>query len=544
MKKLRLLIVKGVRFHDEDVEGDRFHDEDVEGPCFLSNELQYISYNNYPGSPFPADFQPMKLVVLTLRNTLQKELWQDYKRLPQLKKLTIEYSKKLVSTPNFDGFPSLEYLKLHHCDSLEAIHPSLGNCNSLVNLFVNKCKKLRTFPTIVCMKNLEILEIIKCQALVKFPEIQASMDSLKKLIMKNVGIEVLPASSIGYYCTNLIFLKLTDCEKLRRIEGNFHASKHLEKLKIKNKHKLEKLPNDLFSVCVCNLKRLDLSDCKLEDGEIPCSVGELFNLIKLDLSGNNFSRLHFSLLKLTRLKALNLSDCNKLLTFPELPSNVDLFLGYNSDSLESMGDFYKNCKSLSLVFLAESNDVSGAEGLLQCMLHGKAINHHMVLCVDGLEIPKTFKPPLLEGSRCRLQLPKNWYNDFSGFLMCAVLTEDDAPDINLKHEQSNTMGMNFEAELWNECNDDDYVTSVSYVSFDSLRHTTWWDSNSNAVSFSFEGCQNIWCSGFGVKLVARENESVTTETATDSSEFWEDEDDYTFKFNFVDDTKSSLKLRC
>ncbi|XP_071699148.1 TMV resistance protein N-like [Rutidosis leptorrhynchoides] len=93
MKELRLLLVHATECaHD-------YSDQNVEWPSFLSNELHYISYNNYPGSLFPADFQPTKLVVLKLRYTLQKELWQSYKRLPQLKKLTIKHADNLVSTP-------------------------------------------------------------------------------------------------------------------------------------------------------------------------------------------------------------------------------------------------------------------------------------------------------------------------------------------------------------------------------------------------------------------------------------------------------------
>ncbi|XP_071696789.1 TMV resistance protein N-like isoform X1 [Rutidosis leptorrhynchoides] len=363
MKKLRLLIVRSPLFSKSL--------EDVEGPSFLSNDLQYISWENYSGSLFPADFQPTKLVVLELEHTLQKELWQGYKRLPQLKKLTIDDAKKLVSTPNFDGFPCLENLQLSRCDSLEEIHPSLGNCNSLVNVYVSQCKKLRSFPTIIYMKNLETLDIRNCEALVEFPEIHASMDSLKKLAIIWVGIEVLPASSIGHYCTNLISLDLRFSDTFKRVEGNFQALKHLEKLKIEfaswYQPKLEKLPNDLLSNC--NLKRLNLSECKLEDGEIPCDVGELFNLTVLDLSHNNFSRLPFSLWKLTRLKALKLIFCEKLLEFPELPSSVDLFRGDICSSLQSMGEFYKNCKSLSQVTLSNSNNVTGVNGLLQCMLH-------------------------------------------------------------------------------------------------------------------------------------------------------------------------------
>ncbi|XP_071697030.1 TMV resistance protein N-like [Rutidosis leptorrhynchoides] len=560
MRKLRLLIVSG----------DRFHVHHVEGPCFLSNELQYISWKYYPRCPFPADFQPTKLVFLKLENTLQKQLWQGYKRLPQLKKLIIHNAHKLVSTPNFGGFPCLEYLKLGGCNSLEEIHPSLGNCNSLVNVFVSYCDKLRDFPNIICMQNLETLDITLCRALAEFPEIHVRMDSLKMLTISEVGIEVLPASSIGHYCTNLISLKVTNCKKLKRIEGNFQEMKQLEKFAFSGLFIHVKLLKDLFSRD-CLLRKLDLSCCLLKDGEIPCDVGELFNLTLLNLSWNNFSRLPFTLLKLTHLKALNLSFCHNLLELLELPSSVDLFIGNNCNSLESIGDFYKNCKRLSQVYLSDSNSVTGAEGLLQCMLHGKAINHHMKLYVDGLEIPKTFIPPLRRGSTCRLQLPQNWYNDFCGFLMCSVLKKGSIRNqrISLKHEQSKRMGMNVEPGLWKECDEDDKYTRVVYVSFDSLRHTTWWDSNSNAVSFSVgvdikDVCRGLGvnnkdvCRGFGVKLVARETNSVITETATDFSEywdsdsfefgdtnfslFWEDKDNCTFKFKIVDDTKSTLKI--
>ncbi|XP_035844835.1 TMV resistance protein N-like [Helianthus annuus] len=68
MKKLRLLCVTTL----DDL-------ENVEGTNFLSNELQYISWFNYPASPFPDNFQPMKLAVLELSYNKQKELWKGYK---------------------------------------------------------------------------------------------------------------------------------------------------------------------------------------------------------------------------------------------------------------------------------------------------------------------------------------------------------------------------------------------------------------------------------------------------------------------------------
>ncbi|KAD4585152.1 hypothetical protein E3N88_22753 [Mikania micrantha] len=54
-------------------------------------------------------------------------------------------------------------------------------------------------------------------------------------------------------------------------------------------------------------------------------------------------------------------------------------------------------------------------------LNGNAIeNGSMLLLLPRLETPMGFTPPLLRGSRYTLQLPENWCDDFSGFLICAV----------------------------------------------------------------------------------------------------------------------------
>ncbi|KAL8252520.1 hypothetical protein R6Q59_036213 [Mikania micrantha] len=52
----------------------------VEGPAFLSNELRYFRWKGYPArSPFPDGFQLVKLVVLKLDKSFQKEVWKGCK---------------------------------------------------------------------------------------------------------------------------------------------------------------------------------------------------------------------------------------------------------------------------------------------------------------------------------------------------------------------------------------------------------------------------------------------------------------------------------
>ncbi|GKC34441.1 Toll/interleukin-1 receptor domain-containing protein [Tanacetum coccineum] len=90
-----------------------------EVPTSLSNELRYIKWDYYPASRFPDSFQPMNLGVLKMENDLQTELWKGWKHLPFLKVLELIWMKNLVSTPDFDGLPSLQKLTIDECDELE-----------------------------------------------------------------------------------------------------------------------------------------------------------------------------------------------------------------------------------------------------------------------------------------------------------------------------------------------------------------------------------------------------------------------------------------
>nr|XP_043621090.1 TMV resistance protein N-like [Erigeron canadensis] len=427
-----------------------------EGPTFISNEMRYMDWYGYPASLLPETFEPRKLLVLGLDSTLQIELWKGQKHLPCLKELILSYAKSLVKTPDFSGLPCLQKLILLNCDRLEEIDASLGNHTSVVNIYVGHCEKLIRFPTIVRMKKLEIFEVTNCNALLEFPKIEANMDSLVNLHLENVRIEVLP-SSVGTYCTNLISLMLKDCSKLKSIDSKLHALKHLKQFKLTGVTQLEKYPKDLFDEnCFLEellfdlkyssgmnnlrpnppklprlLKKLNLSGFKLKDGEVPCEISELSNLQELYLCGNHFSRLDFSLSQLTRLKLLNLSRCHNLVELPMLPSNIVILQADYCYSLEAIGyDIYSNSKWLSQVSITKSDgegcgSLVGGVKLLESMLQGKNIqNHHcMSLNLQGLEIPKAFEPRLVRGNRFRLKLAENWYNEYTGFLFCAVLKE-------------------------------------------------------------------------------------------------------------------------
>ncbi|KAI3763072.1 hypothetical protein L1987_53522 [Smallanthus sonchifolius] len=216
MKKLRYL---SVTIPNKKYGGD--------GPNFLSNELRYMRWKNYPESPFPDTFQPMKLVDLKLSKSLQKELWKGYKHLPPLKVLELYDMKNILCTPNFYGLPCLQKLTLTKCSELQEIHSSLGCHTSVEYVSVFFCYKLKKFPKIVQMGKLETLKIEYCNNTLEFPEIQSNMERLVKLSLRHVRIDVL-LSSIGERCANLISLELVYCSSLNSIEVDFDGLKHLE----------------------------------------------------------------------------------------------------------------------------------------------------------------------------------------------------------------------------------------------------------------------------------------------------------------------------
>ncbi|GKD54336.1 Toll/interleukin-1 receptor domain-containing protein [Tanacetum coccineum] len=395
------------------------------------------------------------------------------------------------------------------------------------------------FPTIVRMEQLESLHISSCHKSLVFPEIQANMECLVKLDVYRIQIDAL-LSSIGERCTNLIYLSLHNCFILNSIEVKFDGLKCLKEFECSKGPQPFPLPFPL--PLTCSLRKLDLSRCYLEDGEIQSDIGELSNLQDLNLSYNNFSRLHFSLSQLTRLKRLNLKGCGRLVNLPELPSSIAIIIADGCHKLTTIGDLNENCKWLCYISLDESTVIDYTR-LLQSMLKGNAIeNQSMHLRIKGLQIPKQFTNRLIAGDKCGLPLPENWCNDFCGFLICAVLEYHvyswNSPHITTKEAASDDMRGMFHDVVWGE-SIGGKVTWVWYVSFASLRRTQWWNPTHKNVSFYFNRNDSTSSIGIGASLVPMNNGSGLTDTSTDSFEFT---DDYTPKIGIDHDLKTFLTI--
>ncbi|KAF5793771.1 putative TIR domain, P-loop containing nucleoside triphosphate hydrolase [Helianthus annuus] len=582
-------------------------------------KLRWIRLDDYPASSFPSNFQPKELGYLELHKSQQKELWHGYKSLPNLKFLNLEGSCNLIKTPDFEGLPCLERLILEDCKSLEEIHPSIGYHKRLVFVDMSYCSGLKRFPPIIEMKKLETLDLSYCSKLQEFPDIQSnkSLPNLKilnlsnsKNLIKTPDFEGLPClerlileycesleeihPSIGYH-KRLVYVNLTLCTALKRFPPIIHMKK-LETLDLTSCYELQQCPDiqsnmdSLVTLDLCNtgieiippsvgrfctnlvslnlrgcsklnlpqfprsLRKLDLSNYNLGDGDIPSDIFcESLNLQVLDLSLNNFSTLPSGISRLPGLKLLNLSHCINLVEFPDLPSSIAILRAEGCPSLEIVRDLsdYKWLWKVSLLGVVKLN-----KRVLLSMLEENAVKDRFMSVLLPVVEPSSIYTKLVT-----LQLPHNWYSDFSGFLLSLREMSTDHPEEfgedweqrkfgedhsekfnnDLGPYDSEGVGTDYSHESdedWEQCN----YEGVGYVPFSSLRHIPWFNPTyTQNISFQAEDVYNRMNNlGLNVELVRSKSKiGDLNEHPIDYSECWDEEYEDNKTFEITYDSQSS-----
>ncbi|TYI58408.1 hypothetical protein E1A91_D11G355900v1 [Gossypium mustelinum] len=274
-------------------------------------------------------FCPDNLVALLLPYSHIEQLWKGNRPLFNLKMINLKGSQNLIKTPDFTTAPKLEALIMEGCTRLVDVHPSIGVLKSLKLLNLRDCKSLRSLPNKIGMESLETLILSGCSNLARFPEIDGKMEHLKTLHLSGCyKVEYLPES-----LHQAKFLEELDLSKTAIKEPPSFISqlKNLEVLSFSGCKgpSYKSRPNlpFLFNVIqgrrtnaiapvlpllsgLSSLRKLNLRDCNLCEGDIPRDISDLSSLIDLDLSGNNFISIPASLTRLSKLKFLDLSNCN------------------------------------------------------------------------------------------------------------------------------------------------------------------------------------------------------------------------------------------
>ncbi|XP_057458185.1 disease resistance protein Roq1-like isoform X2 [Lotus japonicus] len=187
--------------------------------------------------------------------------------------------------------------------NVEILWDGVQNLVNLKQVKLRCCVFLKELPDFSKATNLEVLIASFCYDLTCVHPFIFSLGKLEKLDLSHCSSLTSLTSNAQPSC--LSYLNLEGCKDLTE-----------------------------FSVTSENMIELNLSDTGIK--ALPSSFGSQRKLEILDLEQGRIESLPSCIVNLTRLRYLNLSDCEKLQTLPELPPSVETLLTRGCSSLKTV----------------------------------------------------------------------------------------------------------------------------------------------------------------------------------------------------------------
>ncbi|KAL4592578.1 hypothetical protein LXL04_005578 [Taraxacum kok-saghyz] len=307
--------------------------------------------------------------------------------------------------------------------------------------------------------------------------------------------------------------KLYDCPCLEEIHPSIGSLGSLVFLSILCCRSLK------MSSSIARIKKLEtllFNDCCLRDEELGSDFWDLPNLKKLNLCYNPLiSRLDFRILRLPRLKCLDVSRCYRLVELSELPSNIAVVTADHCSSLESFGDISNYLALPHIQSLINKNIIKNKRMCFRWQ--GNASEDRFIsVALHQHQVPNGIMGRLIRRNTFRLHLPDDWYNDFRGFLICISDVYERNIKITIKQEDP-------PFDLSHECDEvvdpiyDGQMTFGGYVSFSSLRHTKLLTSSYNIILVTMEhpdesDSDEMSSTYGGIELIPRKSRSDEMQT--------------------------------
>ncbi|TXG68511.1 hypothetical protein EZV62_003446 [Acer yangbiense] len=349
----------------------------------LRESQQLIKFPDLSGTP--------NLESLILKEcTSLSEIPSSIQHLTKMESLYLGGCVSLTSIPNCSGLKSLKELDLRDCSKLKRL-PELPNnletlglsgCKSLVEIpsFFKYLSKLQSLDLCGCQslmsildlrgwKSLEYLGVLWCLMLPKVPNsieildlidtvIEAPSfedhDSLDSLYLNNSSmLKSLPSSICKLkYLETLCLFDCSNIDKLPEIPPSISCLKRLDSLNFSG-CKGENavcliLPPNLLGLD--NLRELHLSDCGIT--ELPDNLGRLTSLETLYLDRNHFQSIPGSIINLSKLRFLDISNCERIKVLPKLRYWTSIS-AVNCTSLEELS--YPSFHNSSFYYDMEAN---------------------------------------------------------------------------------------------------------------------------------------------------------------------------------------------
>ncbi|KAJ4962304.1 hypothetical protein NE237_022243 [Protea cynaroides] len=474
----------------------------------LFEMLRWLCWHGFPLKYLPAKFHLEKLVILDMQHSDIKQVWKGTKLLMNLKVLNLSHCRFLTSTPDFRGLSNLERLVLEGCTNLVEVHQSIGHLGKIVYLNLKDCKSLWNLPSSISkLKSLENFIISGCSKVEKLPDGLGNMDCLKELLADGTAIKQLPSSIrllknlrtlslCGYKGSSKswvpFFWSLVSPRKIpdsiTQLVASFSGLCSLKRLLLQDCSLSEgAIPSDIGTLCsleeldlsynnfcslppsISSLSRLQtfkLSNCtKLQSlPKLPVTLKRLYaesctsmetlpnlecasSLQLLELAHNNFSSLPTNLRYFSQLDSLELSNCTRLQSLPELPANIKGLRADGCTSLERIENLSnsKYLKSLMLDYCEKLTEIVGLEGLVsvpsihldKCnnLANAFKINLFQRMAEDserglfdtflpGSEIPEWFHYRRA-GSSISFKVPPQENLKIEGLILCAVYAANE-----------------------------------------------------------------------------------------------------------------------
>ncbi|KAL0730084.1 hypothetical protein Bca4012_026177 [Brassica carinata] len=343
-----------------------------------------------------------------------------------LQNLTSLETLEVSGCLNINEFPrvaeNIEVLRISET-SIEEIPARICDLSQLRSLDISENERLKSLPVSISeLKSLEKLKLSGCSILESLPpEIFQTMSCLRWLDLERTSIKELP-ENIG----NLIALEVVQARRtlIRQAPWSIARLNRLQVLAIGNSfYSSEGLhsqcPNlsrfdDLRALCLSNMNMI----------EIPNSIGNLWSLSELDLSGNNFKFIPASIKRLTRLNRLDVNNCQRLQELPDdLPRSLLYIYAHGCTSLVSISGCFKPCCLRKLVASNCYKLDQEAHNLIhRNMKLDAAKPEHSYF--PGRDVPSCFNHQAM-GSSLRIHLPQSHLSsDILGFSACIMIGVD------------------------------------------------------------------------------------------------------------------------
>ncbi|KAJ6858628.1 hypothetical protein NC652_041042 [Populus alba x Populus x berolinensis] len=310
----------------------------------------YLSETGIKAIPSISFKHMTSLKILRLDGTPLKELPSSIQFLTRLVSLGMSGCSKLESFPEITvPMESLQHLCLSGTGIKEMHSISFKHMTSLTILRLDGTPLKELPSSIQFLTRLYELDMSGCSKLESFPEITVPMESLQHLYLSETGIKEMYSISFKHM-TSLKILKL-DGTPLKELPSSIQFLTGLESLNMSGCSKLESFPE--ITVPMESLQHLYLSGTGIK--AIPSiSFKHMTSLKILRLDGTPLKELPSSIQFLTRLESLDMSDCSKLESFPEITVPMEslhhLYLsGTGIKAIPSIS--FKHMTSLNTLFL-------------------------------------------------------------------------------------------------------------------------------------------------------------------------------------------------